>query len=708
MAANLAALCELAKNQGKMRSKDAKKVERLAMAAMHLWSGKARQESHSGGEAQQKPTHFALQGSETIMGGKFRDAKGMLNKEYRGILGKLGLKNTMENARTLREFEKSLAAINCGCGISGMLEFGYYNGKIRSPGDLGFFCSIIPKLGLGGPIKHDGIMENAIMASPWKLAEGEITRFCEIAGSSGKSRARDKIIGKMLESDAGQTGRNISLLASSAVENKYCADALFGLVESYCSRNNPDDEALLEKMLKEISRLGLLSAGGAGGHAFDKLAAHRHANAFFNALAARPFILNDGEIGKALADASWEEQAYLDAIVRKTCENWAGMEMLRNAPKSRFVLDAVPGIWSGMLYYDREKLIGSGFLSESGDALVQGKLASALETDKELWLGLLHEYARPISESSVLSSGLSRKGFSGRLNSAFKRNPCFKVLAQEADLKKFWRAGWNYLHDDNALQDQALQKNMGMILSVEGKRPGFFHAMYAQSGITHFERHSEEFWLAQYDSIGKRSRKPLLVLLEADADHSCAFQNLGELAEHLSEQFEIRVYGAATNREAAMRLVSAHRDYGKIDVMFMAMHGDNGAMQLGTLSYKGTLTADAILGLGGQRAGKNGKAKQTVGLMGMFSEFPTFLFISCSTGAPGEGAIAWRISERHPNADFYAPETKSGTSTIVYRGIKDGHHSFSVNWGEGVKGAKYSKGKYVKAEEEKKELVGAE
>jgi hypothetical protein len=688
---NLQALWKLSKQQNaKINKKDAKLIEKISNTAnLFFRSNNAHHRiTMNKGESQPKTRismYAAIQEGTTIMKDGAKKARNFFKPEYREIVRKIGLKANWRNLQILCDFDKELKAAGAKEGeeysLDKMLAFGIYNHHIKDASELQFLCGILVKLRRESGFHNQKAIIEALAGDPWLLTVNETSKLLAKNSVSEKEFV-DSVVNSQKQKiryPFDEVQNSILKIIDAADGNKYCLESAFSLLElgeKYASGLSADFwPNFIRSGLEKISQKRLLRMGKDG----------TFSEKFFTVLGCQPFYLSDAAIELALADAGKSEQFYEDKIIKGAHSfmvidgkrEYSYHFCLADIKKSRFVLDVVAPLWVVADGFERKALLKKGFLGESADSDVIDKLANALKVDEKLWLDLSHQYCKYVGSRLWFSGDHNHYPLNKKILDAFEANPRFRILFPTGDnrsLKKFWLAAFGTGEDDGRAEH--LRRNLETILELEKERPGIFRKLYETQGITHYERHSEKFWLTQYDKIGKRTVKPILAIIEADKDHNAAFRAFGGETEHLEKDFDVRIFGALKKREAAKALLLTHSRYGKISVLILAGHGTRGGVILG----QDTIIASDIT---------NNKVSR------LFSKKPSVIFISCSTGAPG--AIVWKISEKYTNVHFHAPKEPASYEKIIYLGEKDGRHIFDVRWHKSEIKAEYVGGKLVEA-----------
>ncbi len=208
-----------------------------------------------------------------------------------------------------------------------------------------------------------------------------------------------------------------------------------------------------------------------------------------------------------------------------------------------------------------------------------------------------------------------------------------------------------------------VSENLNALVSLEKKRPGIGTLLNKQFGICNFARYPEEMLIAQYDEVDKTDL-PYGVILFNSFDHNGAFyetrKGLNSLRKQLKGKYSLRVVETNGKLDIVKRLHKLSRKYGdshKISFAIVGGHGDKNTIEFGKddsseqrLSYP-EFFIDSVF-----------KRERMAKYSGYFTDNPTIVLISCSTGKSEKG-IASLISESY--GTIIAPsEDTAGSSSF--------------------------------------------
>ncbi len=675
---NLFKLCELSKVKAEaIDEKDSHRIEEIALSA-RIFSGSESGHSHTKSIQNHSIRHFSTSKftDSSIVKNIAQKTNDYLNREYRTVLKNMGLKRTASNISIIASFDRELKAAGekegAGYNFENMLQFSTHKRAIKDTDDLRFFCEVLLPLRREAPFYDEKAIIMNLAHKPWQLANENIQKLlvkCDYNKKDFIDEIARGVQNELLENDRDirlgiGEGNHESFfkIAEAAVKNEYCSEAVFPLLYMVSEYYGGIDE-LVRVGVETISKNRLLKDNKK----------ETNAKIFFDALVKNPLMLRDDEIRQALLDSGKSEEYFVNRIGKETKP-----EIIENAMQSQFLMKAVSKLF--LRYQLREEYIHETIAGSEANPEIIARLAGDLKTDEKMWFAFLSQYARHMATRIFFFNSDQYFSLPEKIINAFEQNECYKILlsnGRKEDLEKFWRAiGLGFLFgekDSISIRTfVSINQHIKQIIDLERKRPGIFHKLFTEQGITHFERHSKEVLIAQFDEFGKRSEKPLLILLEADEDWNGAFGRLGSEVDHLGSMFDIRIYGAATKTEAARRLISASQTYGKIDVLFLAGHGSEDGVGLRHIDTRGAIGANDLLKSDFSR---------------LFSDKPSVIFLSCSTGA--ENGILWQISDIYSNATFQGPTKPSAAKQINYLGMKGGRHAFELTYSEEGIGAKY-------------------
>ncbi|NYZ74502.1 hypothetical protein H0O00_05135, partial [Candidatus Micrarchaeota archaeon] len=218
----------------------------------------------------------------------------------------------------------------------------------------------------------------------------------------------------------------------------------------------------------------------------------------------------------------------------------------------------------------------------------------------------------------------------------------------------------------------------GVRTALESRRSGAAAALAEHYGITHLERYHPETLATLYDNIGKKTDKPVALVMVAGYDASpegmAAFSQaqLRDSITALEKDFDVRIVEVESGIDAAKRIVDAKRHYGKPSVLLLAAHGTVDRMRLGS-GEGGVASMEDVLKVGN--------------FARYFTEKATVVLISCSTGAK-EG-LADRVQAKFGNAHVYAPSEDTWLRELRFTGNRDGSPTFHVEYMEQGIAAEY-------------------
>lgn len=218
-------------------------------------------------------------------------------------------------------------------------------------------------------------------------------------------------------------------------------------------------------------------------------------------------------------------------------------------------------------------------------------------------------------------------------------------------LRTFWQQASNPLDKESALQ----------IMRLEHRIPGLPKTLNSEFGMVNFRRYPESVLTRQYE-MRERHDVPYGVLLYPIDDHNGAFQGDGkpiaEFAESLKDRFELRIVECDSKLDVAKQLITLDRRYGepkggnKISFAVIGGHGNENVIVFGGDDERHRLLKSDLQGKGVGRS------------TSFFTENPTLIIVSCSTGK--EGAIAQELSAAL-HATVIAPDGNTSLKDMRYQ-----------------------------------------
>lgn len=221
---------------------------------------------------------------------------------------------------------------------------------------------------------------------------------------------------------------------------------------------------------------------------------------------------------------------------------------------------------------------------------------------------------------------------------------------------------------DLVSQPRRIRENLECMDALERKNPGICAYLYKEYGISDFGRYPTEMLERQYEERENVSTPYGLVMYPRDDWNGAFYQNKDAfegLLKDLNDEFLLRVAECEGKMDIARMLLKLDKTYGgvngnKISLLILGGHGSENTIWFGAPSSyadndeKYVLHTRDLEGHGVRRAG------------GFFTENPTIILASCSTGT--EGGIAQELSKTY-NAKVIAP--KIPTNVKSYHASKN-------------------------------------
>lgn len=218
----------------------------------------------------------------------------------------------------------------------------------------------------------------------------------------------------------------------------------------------------------------------------------------------------------------------------------------------------------------------------------------------------------------------------------------------------------------------SLEKNFERIEMLEEKIPGICQFLYKEYGIANFVRYPVELLTRQYEER-EITEKPYGVIIYPRYDYNSAFMDVKvfqELLDQLKGEFLLRVAECESKQDIARTFLKFDKKYNipngqRISLLILGGHGQERSIRFGGDGERHRLIITDLTGKGVQKTG------------GFFSENPTIILASCSTGA--EGGIGQQLSSVF-KANVIAP--KVPTNIVGYDVAKgpEGKFAFKARY----------------------------
>lgn len=224
--------------------------------------------------------------------------------------------------------------------------------------------------------------------------------------------------------------------------------------------------------------------------------------------------------------------------------------------------------------------------------------------------------------------------------------------------------------------------NIYTMQQLEAHQSGLTRFLEKEFGIRNFDRYPEEMLIDQYENRENKEVSYGIILNPAD-DYSGAFSedytHWQKLREQLDGKYSIRIIECESKWDIARALINLDRTYGdkqKVSFALIGGHGTEKMIKFGGDDARHRLHVDDLQGSGVEKVKK------------FFTENPTIILLSCSTGA--ESGIAEELS-RVMHAQVLAPKTPTSVKDINAQ-LTDDNIVFSIEWDEPEIGRIYQKG----------------
>jgi len=172
---------------------------------------------------------------------------------------------------------------------------------------------------------------------------------------------------------------------------------------------------------------------------------------------------------------------------------------------------------------------------------------------------------------------------------------------------------------------KVIERNLTALLNLEKDRPGIGKVLQSEFGINDFSRYPEKLLIEQYDLRDKKDDLPYGTIFYPHADHNGAFYQQKQIFEKLHDQFQGKYRFKVFENGDLLGLISninhsRHR-YGPMSFAMIGGHGIPDKVVLG--EWTDSLDKSQLK--------HNGAAAVKLA----FTENPTIILISCSTGELG-------------------------------------------------------------------------
>ncbi len=225
-----------------------------------------------------------------------------------------------------------------------------------------------------------------------------------------------------------------------------------------------------------------------------------------------------------------------------------------------------------------------------------------------------------------------------------------------------WQASVNHDVEMKEKAKDEIFENFRAIETLEQFRPGSSHLLYKNCGIRDFGRYPTDLLINQFDEWDKTDL-PYGIAIFPRNDWNGAFYlnkyTLGDLPDQLRGKFALRVFECESKQDIARVLISIDKKYGskqKISLAIIGGHGQHNSILFGGKEERHKLTTTDLSGGGATKSVR------------FFTESPTFILASCSTGA--DKGIGQELSNKF-KAKLIAPKIPTALMR-VYASKKPG------------------------------------
>jgi hypothetical protein len=187
------------------------------------------------------------------------------------------------------------------------------------------------------------------------------------------------------------------------------------------------------------------------------------------------------------------------------------------------------------------------------------------------------------------------------------------------------------------------------MIGAEGVRK-----LHRATGVEYFMRYSKNMLTEAVANLDptRNKDKPLLIAMNAKADHNGAFYRGGLTIDPLSKHYRVMLAESGSESEFKQRMLAIAQTYGKAHTVFLGGHGEANEVLLGP----STLSSDEQM--------LDTTDEDTIkAIKPALVANPTVILDSCST-ARGTNSIAEMLS-REWGARVYAPQFRTSMAKFV-------------------------------------------
>ncbi len=264
------------------------------------------------------------------------------------------------------------------------------------------------------------------------------------------------------------------------------------------------------------------------------------------------------------------------------------------------------------------------------------------------------------------------------------------------ELLDIWKKSATCLGQEGTTLDQAIEKNISSIIELEHLQSGTCELLYRDFGIADFGRYPIQLLSAQYEEADNISNPYGVVIFPRNDWNGAFYQNrfeLNQLYEKLQGGFNLRVMECEGKIDVARALIEFNKRYNpldgnghKISLAIIGGHGTQDSIRFGGDDERHALFTQDFQGRGVQRTSE------------FFEENPTFILVSCSTGA--DKGIGQKLSEVM-GAKVIAPKVPTSIAEYQVGKRPGGKFRFNAKYVGDKKGGEV-KSVYVGGDEREK------
>lgn len=234
---------------------------------------------------------------------------------------------------------------------------------------------------------------------------------------------------------------------------------------------------------------------------------------------------------------------------------------------------------------------------------------------------------------------------------------------------------YNYFAKNQDIYPDFIADNFAVIRALETERPGICRVLYREFGVHNFSRYPLKALIDQYDQRDKDL--PYGVLIYPHTDNNGGFSKREDDLEEFYGDLKVantalRIYEAGSKVGVLRRLAAVNKEYGAKNKISFAILGGHGEPE--GIEYGHSIQGDKLVSHALHKDDLKGAMVQE--LKTWFIDKPTFVLVSCSTGADaGIGEEIYKLG-----GDVIAPQVPSALDRVVVDRRSNGSLAFGVRY----------------------------